>query len=141
MIVAYYYVILGNGVLQEVLKMFGFSHLFCRWIKEILRLAHLSVLFNGNAVGYFLVREQCDRGALFPLSFFVLRRRCLVELFRWKEYLIVYSQCLIVGVCLCRHIFFILMMSSFVVWVQKRIYVVFYGYFKPNLMLLVNLLI
>jgi len=60
--------------LIAVLNKFGFSNLFCDWILEILRSAHLSVLVNGNAVGFF----SCSRGVrqgdpLSPLLF------CLVE--------------------------------------------------------------
>jgi len=57
-----------------VLHKFGFNNLFCDWILEILCSAHLSVLVNGNAVGFF----SCSRGVrkgdpLSPLLF------CLAE--------------------------------------------------------------
>jgi len=60
--------------LIEVLKCFGFSTLFCDWILSILRSPTLSILLNGNAVGYF----PCTRGVrqgdpLSPLLF------CLAE--------------------------------------------------------------
>lgn len=44
--------------LVAVLKQFGFYDLFCDWILAILHSAHLSILLNGNAVGYF----PCTRG-------------------------------------------------------------------------------
>jgi len=60
--------------LIAVLHQFGFSNLFYDWILAILRSTHLSVLLNGNDVGYF----SCNRGVrqgdpLSPLLF------CLAE--------------------------------------------------------------
>ena len=60
--------------LVEVLRQFGFSSLFCNWILEILHSAHLSVLFNGNVVGYFPCKRGVRQGdPLSPLLF------CLAE--------------------------------------------------------------
>jgi len=39
--------------LLDVLRQFGFSQFFCNWILDILHSAHLSILFNGNVIGYF----------------------------------------------------------------------------------------
>jgi hypothetical protein len=55
--------------LLSVLHQFGFSIVFCDWIREILHSARLSILINGKAVGYF----NCTRGVrqgdpLSPLS-------------------------------------------------------------------------
>jgi hypothetical protein len=44
--------------LLSVMHQFGFSHVFCEWIRDILHSAHLSILINGKTVGYF----QCTRG-------------------------------------------------------------------------------
>jgi len=60
--------------LLDVLRKFGFSQLFCNWILDILHSARLSILFNGNVIGYF----PCNRGVrqgdpLSPLLF------CLAE--------------------------------------------------------------
>ena len=57
-----------------VLKQFGFFYLFCDWILAILYSAHLSILVNGNAVGYFpCTRGVCQGDPLSPLLF------CLAE--------------------------------------------------------------
>ena len=60
--------------LIAVLGKFGFNNLFCDWILAILRSARLSILVNGNAVGFI----PCNRGVrqgdpLSPLLF------CLAE--------------------------------------------------------------
>jgi hypothetical protein len=50
------------------------SHLFCNWILEIFHSTHLSILFNGNAVGYFPCKRGVRQGdPLSPLLF------CLAE--------------------------------------------------------------
>jgi len=56
--------------LLEVLRQFGFSNLFCTWIMEIFHSAHLSILFNGNVVGYFPCQQGVRQGdPLSPLLF------------------------------------------------------------------------
>ena len=60
--------------LLAVLHQFGFNNLFCDWILTILRSAHLSILVNGNVVGFFpCARGVRQRGPLSPLLF------CLAE--------------------------------------------------------------
>jgi len=60
--------------LLKALNRFGFSNLFCDWIKAIFGSAHLSIYINGSQHGFF----QCSRGVrqgdpLSPLLF------CLAE--------------------------------------------------------------
>jgi len=45
--------------LIAVLTRFRFSNLFCDWILVILRYAHLSVLVNGKAIGYYVCARGC----------------------------------------------------------------------------------
>jgi len=57
-----------------VLKMFSFHSVFCDWIRDILHFAHLSVMVNGNIVGFFpCKRGVCQGDPLSPLLF------CLAE--------------------------------------------------------------
>jgi len=60
--------------LIEVLEAFGFNYMFCKWIKNILSSAKISIAINGKLHGFF----SCTRGVrqgdpLSPLLF------CLVE--------------------------------------------------------------
>jgi len=57
-----------------VLKMFGFHPVFCDWIRAILHSARLSVMVNGNVVGFFPCKRGVRQGdPLSPLLF------CLAE--------------------------------------------------------------
>ncbi|XP_024632876.1 uncharacterized protein [Medicago truncatula] len=93
--------------LVSVLKQFGFSNLFCDWIFSILRSAHLSILVNGKAVGYF----SCTRGVrqgdpLSPLLF-CLAEECLsrfLELERVSNSLQPMSYCR--GISLPTHVLY-----------------------------------
>jgi len=59
-----------------MLQNFGFDHVFffCDWISSILHSVRLSILVNGNIVGYFLWNEGCVR-EIYCLHLFF----CLVE--------------------------------------------------------------
>lgn len=59
------------------LKHFGFSTLFCDWIDVILHSAKLSILVNGNYVGYFSCSRGVRQGG--PLSASFLPRRGSVK--------------------------------------------------------------
>lgn len=69
--------------LIAVLKQFGFAYTFTSWILTILQSARLSILVNGNAVGFFRVPAGCVRGIPFPLFFFASQRRFLAGLSHW----------------------------------------------------------
>lgn len=65
---------LSRDFFIQVLETFGFNHVFVSWIRALPHSAKLSLLVNGNMVGYF----SCGRGVrqgdlLSPLLF------CLAE--------------------------------------------------------------
>jgi len=76
--------------LVAVLRKFGFNTLFCDWILAILRSARLSILVNGNVVGFFPCNSGVRQGdPLSPLLF------CLAEevLLLWCLLTDTYSLC------------------------------------------------
>ncbi|XP_024630290.2 uncharacterized protein [Medicago truncatula] len=58
-----------------VLNNFGFSATFINWILAILQSARLSILINGNAVGFFSVSRGVRQGDPLSPLYFVLQRR------------------------------------------------------------------
>jgi len=93
--------------LIAVLKQFGFCDLFCDWILAILHSAHLSILVNGNAVGYFPCTRGVRQGDPFSPILFCLAEEVLsraVEIERVNNSLQPMSYCR--GVSLPMHILY-----------------------------------
>lgn len=67
------FVTLDWNFLLFVLKSFGFETCFCEWIFAILHSTRLSILVNGNGIGFSLARGVYDRETLSPPFFLSCR--------------------------------------------------------------------